>query len=195
MDSIVIRNAVLEDANQILEIYSYYVKNTAITFEYDVPTLDEFQKRMKNIMKKYPYFVIEECGTIQGYAYADTFINRAAYDFSCELTVYLDRYAHKKGFGKKLYEALEKSLKEMGIKNLYACIAVTENNDEYLSNNSLDFHKHLGFDVVGTFRKCGFKFDRWYDMVWAEKIIGKHDKCSSFTYFSELKNKEKTYEI
>ena len=99
MSDIIIRNAELEDVNRILEIYAYYVKNTAITFEYVVPTVEEFLDRMKHTMKKYPYIVIEKDGKIQGYAYAGAFIGRPAYDWSCEMTVYLNHSAQKCGFG------------------------------------------------------------------------------------------------
>lgn len=80
MDNAVIRNAVLEDAPRLLEIYGYYVQNTAITFEYTVPSLEEFQGRMKNITKRYPYLVVERDGVILGYSYATAFVGRAAYD-------------------------------------------------------------------------------------------------------------------
>lgn len=174
MSTVRIRDAALEDAERILEIYAYYVENTAITFEYDTPTLSEFQTRMKNTMKRYPYLVIEKDGNIQGYAYAGAFVGRAAYDWSCEMTVYLDRSVRKCGLGRKIYESLEERLKEMGILNLYACIAYPESEDEYLSKNSAEFHAHLGFTTVGTFRKCGYKFGRWYDMIWMEKVVGEH---------------------
>lgn len=176
MNEIIIRDAVLEDAERILEIYAYYVKNTAITFEYEVPTLPEFQNRIKNITKKYPYLVIEKDGIIQGYAYAAPFVGRAAYNWSCELTIYLDHTARKGGLGRRLYEALESRLKDMGILNLYACIGCPITPDQYLNNNSAEFHGHLGFSKVGEFKKCGYKFGRWYDMIWMEKIIGEHLK-------------------
>ncbi len=174
MDTVIIRNAQLEDAERILEIYAYYVKNTAISFEYDVPSLSEFQERMRNVMEHYPYLLIENGGIIQGYAYAGPFVGRAAYNWSCELTIYLDHTEHKRGLGRRLYEALEKELKEMGLLNLYACIACPETEDKYLTMNSADFHSHLGFSVIGEFHKCGYKFGRWYNMIWMEKIIGKH---------------------
>lgn len=177
MSRVIIRDAKLEDAERILEIYAYYVENTAISFEYETPTLSEFQNRMKNTMKKYPYLVIETDGVIRGYAYAGAFVGRAAYDWSCELTVYLDHTMHKRGLGRKLYEALEEKLRKMGILNLYACIGYPEVEDEYLNRNSADFHAHLGFSKVGEFHKCGYKFGRWYDMIWMEKIIGEH-KCN-----------------
>ena len=77
--------------------------------------------------------------------------------------------------GRRLYEALEEKLWEMGILNLYACIAYPETEDEYLTTNSADFHAHLGYTKVGEFHKCGYKFSRWYNIIWMEKIIGKHE--------------------
>ncbi len=178
LETVTIRDASIKDAERILEIYAYYVKNTAITFEYEVPTLDEFQKRIENTLKRYPYLVIEKDGIIQGYGYAGTFVGRAAYNWSCEMTVYLDHTSLKCGLGRKIYETLEDRLREMGILNLYACIGYPEYEDEYLSKNSADFHAHLGFTKVGEFHKCGYKFDRWYNMIWMEKIIGEHQEIN-----------------
>ncbi len=173
--SIIVRDAELEDAERLLEIYSYYVEKTAISFEYDVPSLFEFQNRMRNIKSKYPYLAVEEDGVLLGYAYAGAFVGRAAYGWACELTIYLDHTALKCGLGRRLYEALEDRLKKMGILNLYACIGYPGGEeDEYLNKNSADFHAHLGFAKAGEFYKCGYKFGRWYNMVWMEKIIGKH---------------------
>ena len=169
-----IRTATPEDAARLLEIYAYYVEHTAISFEYTVPTLSEFQNRIKKTLERYPYLVIETDDGIQGYAYAGSFIGRAAYQHSCEMTIYLDPHSHKLGLGRKLYEALENRLKEMGFLNLYACIGWPETEDEYLNRNSADFHAHLGYTKAGTFHKCGYKFDRWYDMIWMEKLIGAH---------------------
>ena len=101
MSTVLIRDAKLSDAPRLLEIYSYYVKNTAITFEYNVPSLEEFRHRMKNITLRYPYIVLEADGKVMGYAYAGSFIGRAAYDWSCEMTVYLDRTAKKTGLRQK----------------------------------------------------------------------------------------------
>lgn len=84
--------------------------------------------------------------------------------------------------GRIIYEALEKALREMGIRNLYACIGYPESDDEYLTTNSADFHAHLGFVKVGKFHKCGYKFGHWYDMIWMEKIIGEHvAQCAPIT--------------
>ena len=170
----VIRAAIREDAGSLLKIYSYYVENTAISFEYVAPSLDEFSKRISSTLEKYPYIVLEDDGLIRGYAYAGAFHSRAAYAHCCEVTIYLDRDSKGNGYGKALYEALEKALKKMGIINLYACIADPEVEDEYLTKNSECFHQHMGYTKVGEFHKCGYKFGRWYNMIWMEKMIGEH---------------------
>lgn len=173
--AITIRDAVLEDAERILEVYAYYVQNTAITFEYEVPSLSDFQARMEKTKSRYPYLVIEKDEVICGYAYAGPFVGRAAYDWSCEMTIYLDHTAQKCGLGRMLYEALGQRLRQMGILNLYACIGYpSAHEDAYLTTNSADFHAHLGFVKVGEFHKCGYKFGRWYNMIWMEKMIGEH---------------------
>ena len=188
MSTITVRDAKIEDAARILEIYAYYVEHTVISFEWDVPSLEEFENRMRDIMKKYPYLVIERDGKIEGYAYAHPFVGRAAYDWSSELTVYLDHDARKGGLGRRLYEELADRLKKMGILNLYACIGYPQVEDEYLTKNSAEFHAHLGFELVGTFHNCGYKFDRWYDMVWMEKIIGEpHAGQPAVKPYSEVK--------
>ena len=169
-----IRDARKEDAERLLEIYAYYVENTAISFECQTPTLDEFKERIETIMKTHPYLVLENEGEIQGYAYARPFVGRQAYEHSCELTIYLDHNAKRRGYGRMLYEALEGCLKQMGILNLYTCIGDPVVEDEYLTRNSEQFHGHLGFAKVGEFHKCGHKFGRWYNMIWMEKIIGEH---------------------
>ena len=167
-----VRSANVDDAARLLAIYEYYVESTAISFERDVPSLDEFAARIANTLKKYPYVVVEENGEIWGFAYAGVFKNRAAYDRSCEVSIYVERNARGKGYGRALYEELEQRLKESGILNLYACIAHPVEEDEYLSRDSEHFHAHLGFKTVGEFHKCACKFGRWYNMIWMEKIIG-----------------------
>ena len=166
-----IRSAKTEDAERLLEIYAYYVDNTAISFEYGVPSLQEFKQRIEHTLEKYPYLVLTEDGVIRGYAYAGVFKARAAYDHCCEMTIYLDHESKGKGYGRALYEALEKELADMGIKNLYACIGDPIEEDEYLTKDSERFHKHMGYEKVGEFHRCGYKFDRWYNMIWMEKII------------------------
>lgn len=171
METVEIREVSLDDAERLLEIYSYYVLHTAISFEISVPSLEEFRERIKNITQKYPYLVVVEDGKIMGYAYGQTFINRSAYDHCAELTIYLDKDAKKKGYGRMLYEELEKRLFAMGITNFYACIGDPIVEDEYLNRNSEEFHSHMGFAKNGVFHKSGYKFDRYYNMIWMEKIL------------------------
>ena len=132
---VVVRDAVPEDAERLVEIYRHYVETTAITFEYDVPTVGEFRERMERTMEKYPYLVAEMDGYVVGYACAGRFVGRAAYDWSVETTIYLDRGMRGRGIGRRLYGALEEALKDMGVLNLNACIAYPEKEDEYLTRS------------------------------------------------------------
>lgn len=169
-----IRVATADDAKAILNIYQYYVKHTAISFEYIPPTVEEFQDRINTILQKYPYVLAEMEGEIVGYAYAGTFIGRAACDWSVELSVYVAKQARRCGVGGMLYRVIEQILAEMHIVNVNACIAVPDVEDEYLNNNSIQFHEHMGYQYVGKFHKCGYKFGRWYNLVWMEKMLGDH---------------------
>lgn len=166
-----IRLVSAEDAVQLLAIYRPYVEKTAISFEYDVPSLEEFQGRIEKTLKKYPYLAAEQDGELLGYAYTSPFVGRAAYGWAAETTIYLKENKKHMGLGRQLYTAIEAISKAQNITNLYACIGVPEREDEYLTNNSVQFHAHLGYRMVGEFKKCGYKFGRWYNMAWMEKII------------------------
>ncbi|MDD4429400.1 MAG: GNAT family N-acetyltransferase [Paludibacter sp.] len=169
-----IRMATEADAEEILKIYSPYVTDTAISFEYDIPSVVEFTRRIRDILQMYPYIVALEEKRIVGYAYASAFKERAAYNWSVETTVYLKQDCRGKGLGKKLYLTLEDILKRQNIINLNACIAYTSIEDVHLDNSSIAFHEHLGYSKVAHFTKCGYKFGTWYDMIWMEKMLGEH---------------------
>ena len=166
-----IRDAKVEDAERLLEIYSYYVKNTAITFEITVPTIEEFKNRIIEYREKYPYIVLEEENKICGYAYAHAFGEREAYKYSVKVSIYLDNDLKGKGYGRKLYEELINRLKNMGVKNVYALVVYNNENNEYINNTSYLFHKSLGFAEVGKLNKCGNKFGNLYDVVYFEKLL------------------------
>lgn len=186
---VIVRAAALDDAPRLVEIYDYYVKNTVITFEYTTPSVDEFKGRMAHTLEKYPYLVAERDGVVIGYAYAGPFVGRAAYDWAVETTIYLDANMRHAGIGGKLYRVLEDVLKAMGILNLNACIGYPKQDDEYLTSNSADFHAHIGYSMVGRFHDCGYKFYRWYDMVWMEKMLGPHpDKPDPVKTFDQVKD-------
>lgn len=183
-----IRIATLQDAPALLNIYAPYVTDTAITFEYEVPTVQTFTERMQQILHKYPYFVAEADGQPIGYAYASSFHTRAAYAWAAEATIYVDPNMRHKGFGRMLYITLENALKLQNILNINACIAYPDIADEYLTGNSVAFHLHLGYRLVGKFHHCGYKFQRWYNMVWMEKHIGPHiENPPPFRRFDEVK--------
>lgn len=160
-EELTIRVAKPEDAKGLLEIYAPYVEKTAITFEYEVPSEEEFAGRIRHILTKYPYLVLEENGELLGYVYAGTFNERSAYDWAVETTIYIREDQKKRGLGRKMYAALEQVLKKQNITNLNACIGVPEVPDEHLDRNSMDFHHHLGYRLVGEFYQCGYKFDTW----------------------------------
>lgn len=193
-----------EDAEALLAIYAPYVEETAITFEYEVPSVEEFRARIAHTLATYPYIVAVEENKIIGYAYVGRLHERAAYDWTVETSIYVDRSARKHGLGRQLYERLEAILRAMNIISVNACIAYpgtmnvaadaasaadrSQTNlregsadrgagigeDPYLNTNSPDFHAHLGYQLVGHFHACAYKFDRWYDMVWMEKWIAPH---------------------
>lgn len=178
MEEIVIRSAEPSDAKALLRIYEPYVRETAITFEYEVPSEAEFEQRIRRVLAKYPYLAAERDGDILGYAYVGSFHDRPAYDWAVETSIYVDRERKRTGVGGMLHRALELALKEQGILNMNACIACPApgGEDEYLNRNSIEFHTHLGYRMVGEFYRCGYKFNRWYNMVWMEKLIGVHER-------------------
>lgn len=168
MDSeTIIRPVTADDTGRLLSIYAPYVQQSAITFEYEVPSLQEFTNRIDSITSRYPYLAAFVQGEIKGYAYASTFKNRPAYDWSVETSIYVDKNYHGRGIGSLLYQHLEEILKLQNICNLCACIA-------YPNPESIGFHEHMGYKTVAHFHKSGYKFDTWYDMIWMEKFLSSH---------------------
>lgn len=190
-EDISIEVAAPENARELLEIYAPYVEKTAISFEYDVPTVTEFAERIKNTLQKYPYLMATKQGEILGYACTHPFVGRAAYDWSAEVTIYLREEQKGMGIGRKLYQTLEEISRLQNILNLNACIGYPDVEDKYLTKNSVEFHTHMGYRMVGTFHNSGYKFGRWYHMVWMEKIIGVHDSgVSPVICFPELEREK-----
>lgn len=159
-----IRPATVQDVPRILEIYGPYVKNTACSFEYDVPTEQEFTRRFLEITAQFPWLVWEEVGMVFGYAYGSRPFERAAYQWCAEASVYLCPEACRKGIGTKLYAALEELLQQQGYRKVYAII--TEANQ-----NSIAFHRAAGYRHTATMPDCGYKFGKWYGIVWMEKEL------------------------
>ena len=159
-----IRFAAPADAGRILEIYAPYITDTVISFEYDVPALADFTARVEKISSKYPYLVYERDGVVVGYAYASPYIERAAYDYTVDLSVYVDAAYCGQNIGECLYTALLDILAKQGFYNAYACITA-------INQNSLNFHKRMGFTDAGTHPLAGFKHGKWLDVCWYYKRL------------------------
>jgi phosphinothricin acetyltransferase len=178
-----IRIACADDAENLLKIYSPYIEKTAITFEYTPPTEEEFRARIEKTLSRFPYLVAEIGEKTVGYAYAGYYIPRTACDHACEVSIYLDENFRGMGVGAMLYGKLFEILSRQNITNIYASVAFAEAEDEYLTHASVRFHERKGFTEIGRFHKCGYKFGRWYDLLWFEKIIAPHEKPKDFIPF------------
>ena len=175
-EQIKIRMATPADAKALLDIYAPYILQTGITFEYEVPQEDVFRKRIESVLEKYPYLVAESEGKIIGYAYAKELGERAAFSHSVETVIYLNGGQRKKGVGRLLYGELERILKKQRITNLYAAVSYREQEDETITHASPLFHLSMGYRKAAHFNKCGYKFGRWYDIIWYEKHIAEHEE-------------------
>ena len=187
-----VRLATPQDAEELLEIYRYYVEHTAITFEYETPSITEFRQRIKQTLKRYPYLAaVDGHGKIVGYAYASSFKNRAAYDWSVETTIYVDKDVKRQGIGKKLYEALEEILRKQHVINLDACITDPEIEDEYVTKNSVLIWLE-NFIKAAINSDVGMIWSGWKNILENIKNIQKH--LSLFLFYKEFKtfkNQEK----
>ena len=159
-----IRMAKIADVAQILEIYAPYVENTTVSFEYEVPTLEDFTRRFERITEQFPWLVWEEEGRILGYAYASAPFTRAAYQWCAEPTVYLRQEARGRGIAAQLYDALEQILARQGYQVLYALVC-GENAA------SIHFHEKQGYQVRAQFPDIGFKMGHWLSLYWFEKRL------------------------
>ena len=158
-----IRFATPVDNASILNIYAQYI-NTPVTFEYTLPTEQQFAERIQKIMRDYPYLVCEEGGQIIGYAYAHRQMEREAYQWNAELSIYMDQDYTSIGIGKKLYCMLIEILKLQGIKTVYGGVTIPNQKSERL-------HMALGFKRLGIYHNTGYKCGKWHDVAWYEKEI------------------------
>lgn len=165
MKKIKIRMAEEQDAEKLLQIYAPYILNTAVSFEYEVPTVEEFRKRIHNIKIDYPYIVCEEGSEIIGYAYAHKMYERAAYQWNAELSIYMKENYTGHGIGTSMYSVLLQILKLQNVQNVFGCVTTPNEKSERL-------HKKMGFITSGVFHKTGFKLGEWHDITWFEKTIG-----------------------
>lgn len=162
-----IRLATEADSGVLLEIYAPYVRDTAISFEYEVPSFADFRERVIKVLARYPWLVCEIDRKIVGYAYASRHHERAAYGWAVDASVYIHADYHRKKIGKALYAALFELLKYQGFYNVYA--GITSANEK-----SLCFHETFGFKPVGVYHNVGYKFGQWHDVTWMELTFAEH---------------------
>jgi L-amino acid N-acyltransferase YncA len=167
-----VRDATAADAAACASIYARYVTDTAITFETEPPSAVEIAERIATASRTHAWLVLEDDGRVVAYAYAGTFNRRAAYRWSCEVSVYVEPGRHRTGAGSALYEALLRRLRERGYR--MAIAGMTLPNDA-----SIALHRALGFERVGTFRRIGFKHDAWHDVEWMQRALGDQDEPPS----------------
>lgn len=159
-----LRDATMRDVPAILDIYRPYILNTAITFEYDVPTPAQFEARFRTITREFPWLVWEEDGEILGYAYGSRAFERAAYGWDADLSIYLRQGCSGRGIGRALYETLEQRLAAQGYYVLYGLVTSA-------NAGSCAFHEAMGYREAMRLPACGFKFGQWYDVIWYEKRL------------------------
>ena len=174
-----IRFAAAKDGAELLEIYAPYVTGTTVSFEYEVPAVEEFRRRVEETSARYPYLVWEEDGALLGYAYAHPYAARPAYQWSAELTVYLRQGVSRRGLGSQLYGALMELLRLQGVRNVYGCVTAE-------NTASVAFHHALGFREAGRFSQVGYKLGRWLDVLWLEKAIASGGEPQPLVSFPQV---------
>lgn len=165
-NDITLRKATVADADEIVAIYAPYVAETTISFEKEVPKVEEFAKRITSTLQNYPYYVAEDDKqNILGFAYAGAYNTRVCYNLTAEISVYVKQYVAYKGIGTALYQALENQLKKQHVVNVLSIITAGNRQSE-------KFHQKHGFKRVGYFPHIGYKFGAWCDVIWMQKTLG-----------------------
>lgn len=156
-----VRPATAADAAACLAIYEPYVRQTAISFETEVPTVSQMAGRIADFAATHAWLVLERDGEVLGYAYGHRLGERAAYDWSCETSIYVAPAARGLGVGRTLYGALLEQLAQRGYRRAFALIALP-------NPASIAIHESFGFQTVGVLRRVGWKFDTWHDVAWMQ---------------------------
>ena len=164
-----IRPVVSGDAAALAAIYAPHVRDSAVSFEYDAPGAEEMAARISTYTARFPWLVAEEDGHVLGYAYATPYRERKAYQFSCESSVYVAEGCHQRGIASALYTALFDQLQQRGMRWVYAVITLPNEPSER-------FHARQGFSSFAIFKKTGFKFGQWHDVLWMEKQLPPFDR-------------------
>ncbi len=158
------RRATPEDAAACQAIYAPYVRDTVISLETDPPGVEVMRGRIEEVLATHDWLVLDVDGEIRGYAYGGTYRTRAAYRWACEVSVYLEQGRRRTGAGRMLYEALFPRLVDRGYLTALAGMTLPNPASEGL-------HRSLGFDDVGTWRRIGWKFGAWHDVLWMQRPL------------------------
>lgn len=159
--------ATAADAQEIADIYRPFVTDSAISFELEAPEGTEMARRIEATVQHMPWLVCEENHVVLGYAYASKHRDRAAYQWSVEVSAYVRADARRSGIARELYRRLFDVLASQGFYNAYAGITLP-------NAASVAFHAALGFTPVGIYRNIGFKNGRWHDVAWYERALNQH---------------------
>jgi L-amino acid N-acyltransferase YncA len=159
-----LREACSGDAESIREIYAPFVKETPISFETEVPTVDEMYRRIEQYRSNHAYFVAISNNKVVGYAYGSVHRTREAYKPSTEVTVYVAQNEQRKGIGRSLYAKLLPRLKQKGFHAAFAAITLP-------NPKSIALHEAAGFTHAGTFKEVGRKFNAWHDVGWWQRLL------------------------
>lgn len=184
-----IRLARSEDAEGVLAIYTPYVEETNITFDYDVEEAKIFCQKIDEMLEEFPWIIAEHRGKIVGYAYAKKHRDRTAYRWCAESSIYVHNDYQGRGLAKLLYEALLEALNTQNVINVYAGIAQP-------NESSTMFHIKMGFTPVGVYKKVGYKNGQWHDVLWVHRSLKKHpEKPEEYIPFLNAEVREKTLQI
>jgi len=159
-----IRRAREADAASVAAIYAPYCTDTVITFEDVAPTVDEMARRIRTIGDTRPWIVLEDEGTVVGYAYASPHYERAAYRWSVSTAIYISRAQHRRGAGRALYTTLFAVLRHLGYYTATAGITMP-------NAASVGLHEAFGFRLVGVYRGIGYKMGQWHDVAWYQAAL------------------------
>lgn len=179
--SVLIRNATPDDAAAIVEIYAPYVLHTGISFETEVPSVEEYRGRIIKTQEFFPFFVLEEDGVVVGYSCAHFLRERKAYRWMCESTIYVHKDKQRSGYARMLYEKLLDALKRQGFCEVFAVIGCPNEPSER-------FHSAMGFTLAAEFPKSGYKLGRWWDVKYYSIQLNPRAECpAELIPYPELK--------
>ena len=163
-----VRDATASDAAACAVLYAPYVTDTVVTFETEPPTAEQMTERIAAAQRRHAWLVLEDDGDVVGYAYGGPYKERAAYRWSCEVSVYLEQGRRRTGGGRALYEALFTRLAERGFRTAVAGMTLPNPASEGL-------HRALGFEPVGVYRRIGWKHGAWHDVAWMQRALASTD--------------------